>query len=380
MGAHSEGLSTKAVGSGAHAEGALTIASGNNAHAEGSTTVADGLASHAEGSTTKALGDSSHAEGGGTTASGFAAHSEGVNTVADGDISHAEGVNTLAGGLASHAEGAYTQANGNNSHAEGVGTLAGGLASHAEGIATIAIGLVSHAEGYGTIAGFEGSHIMGRYGVATEAYSWFIGSGTSSTATGLGAKWLASTGNMYIDGSTYVAGGADYAEMFEVVEEPIDFGYFVTLEGEKVRKATAQDSFILGITSATPSVLGDSAEMSWQNKYVVDEWGQRQYEEVTIPAEKDTEGHVMIPERVERQPKINPQWDPSKMYQPRINRPEWVAVGLLGKILIRDDGSCQVNGYCLPSDEGIATASSKGYRVLKRTGKNQILILFYLMA
>ncbi|PES06886.1 exosporium leader peptide, partial [Bacillus anthracis] len=194
-----------------------------------------------------------------------------------------EGFHTTASGLHSHAEGANTQALGNEAHAEGFQTTASGNQAHAEGL--------------GNVAGFNGSHIMGRYGVATESYSWFIGNGTSTSDTGLGAKWLASTGNMYIDGPTYVAGGADYAEMFEVVEEPIDFGYFVTLEGERIRKATAQDTFILGITSATPSVLGDSAEMSWQNKYVVDKWGQRQYEEVTIPAEKDVEGNVMIPKR-----------------------------------------------------------------------------------
>ncbi|PEZ11839.1 exosporium leader peptide, partial [Bacillus thuringiensis] len=319
-----------ASGVASHAEGIGTIASGNNSHTEGDQTTASGINSHAEGTLTRAIGNNSHAEGVATTASGL--------------ISHAEGYESVASGFASHAEGDLTTASGFASHAEGQATIASGDASHAEGNSTLASAFHSHAEGLGNVAGFNGSHVMGRYGVATEAYSWFIGNGTSSTATGLGAKWLASTGNMYIDGPTYVAGGADYAEMFEVVEEPIDFGYFVTLEGEKIRKATAQDSFILGITSATPSVLGDSAEMSWQNKYVVDEWGQRQYEEVTIPAEKDAEGNVRIPERVERQPKINPQWDSSKMYQPRINRPEWVAVGLLGKILIRDDGSCQVNG------------------------------------
>lgn len=51
-------------------------------------------------------------------------------------------------------------------------------------------------------------------------------------------------------------------------------------------------------------------------------------------------------------------------------------VGLIGKILVRDDGTCQVNSYCRPNNEGIATATTNGYRVMKRTGPNQILILF----
>ncbi|ETT47620.1 hypothetical protein MHI48_18045 [Paenibacillus sp. FSL H7-0942] len=28
-------------------------------------------------------------------------------------------------------------------------------------------------------------------------------------------------------------------------------------------------------------------------------------------------------------------------------RPEWVAVGMMGKLLIRDDGTCRENGYCI---------------------------------
>lgn len=61
---------------------------------------------------------------------------------------------------------------------------------------------------------------------------------------------------------------------------------------------------------------------------------------------------------------------------PKKKRPEWVSVGLIGKILLRDDGTCQVNSYCKSNNEGIATATTNGYRVMKRTGPNQILILF----
>ncbi|MEW4154384.1 peptidase G2 autoproteolytic cleavage domain-containing protein, partial [Bacillus thuringiensis] len=284
---------------------------------------------------------------------------------------------TTASGVNSHAEGFQTTASGASSHAEGHQTFATGFISHAEGSGTTASGDYSHAEGLDTsTAGFAGAHIMGQHGNAEESYSWFIGNGTTAFARGLGAKWLASTGNMYIDGSTYVTGGADYAEMFEIYKESIDFGYFVTLEGERVRKAKEQDTFILGITSAKPSLRGNSASLSWNNKYVVDRWGQRQYEEVLIPAKIDEEGRIITPERLEKQVKINPDWDPSKPYRSRIDRPEWVTVGLLGQILVRDDGTCRVNGYCLPNDNGIATASFQGYRVLKRTDSDQILVLF----
>ncbi|WP_246309605.1 peptidase G2 autoproteolytic cleavage domain-containing protein [Paenibacillus alginolyticus] len=65
----------------------------------------------------------------------------------------------------------------------------------------------------------------------------------------------------------------------------------------------------------------------------------------------------------------------AEVYIPRAERPEWVAVGMLGKLLVRDDGSCQAGGLCGPNEKGVATASDKGFYVLKRTRPNQILVL-----
>ncbi|MFJ5717530.1 peptidase G2 autoproteolytic cleavage domain-containing protein [Neobacillus sp. NPDC093127] len=58
--------------------------------------------------------------------------------------------------------------------------------------------------------------------------------------------------------------------------------------------------------------------------------------EVTIPAEIDEDGNTIMPEINELQPMLNPNWVSNREYQPRINRPEWVAVGLIGQILVRD--------------------------------------------
>ncbi|MBX9976617.1 peptidase G2 autoproteolytic cleavage domain-containing protein, partial [Cytobacillus firmus] len=376
--AHAEGQGTTASGLASHAEGQGTTASGSRSHAEGFHTTASGSESHAEGSFTTASGNISHAEGSFTTASGADSHAEGFFTTASGSDSHAEGSFTTASGISSHAEGSSTTASGADSHAEGFNTTASGNASHAEGRGTTASGLASHTEGEGTsTAGFANSHIMGRFGDATEANSWFIGNGTSSIARGLGAKWLASNGQMFIDGAAYNTGGADFAEMFETVNgNSIDVGYFVTLEEDKIRIATSSDHYILGISSATPSLIGNSAELSWHGRYLLDEWGRRTYHEVKISAVKDRDGNEISPERLEIQPVMNPEWDPQREYIPRKKRPEWVPVGLIGKILIRDDGTCEVNGYCKPNDNGIATKVDQGYRVLKRTGANQILVLF----
>ncbi|MEK4968725.1 hypothetical protein MKX29_14040 [Cytobacillus sp. FSL R7-0696] len=49
---------------------------------------------------------------------------------------------------------------------------------------------------------------------------------------------------------------------------------------------------------------------------------------------------------------------------------------LLPVVLLTDDGSCSINDYCLPNDEGIATFSDTGYRVMDRISSDQILVMF----
>ncbi|OFD82630.1 peptidase G2 autoproteolytic cleavage domain-containing protein [Bacillus mycoides] len=299
-----------------------------------------------------------------STADGIASHAEGFLTHTEGAFSHAEGSKTKATGHSSHSEGSETTAGGSYSHAEGKHAIALGEAAHAEGTATIANGFSSHAEGNHTsTANFAGSHIMGRFGTAEEAYSWFIANGTSETDHNIGAKWLAHNGEMYIDGASYNASGTDFAQMFETVDHrPIDVGYFVTFSREeKIRKATSNDSFILGISSATPALIGNSGALSWQKRYETDSFGKRQYTRTN---------------KQEIQPLLNTEWDPACKYISRKDRTEWLPVGLIGQMLVHDDGTCEPHGYCRPNDDGIATKAESGFFVIKRTGENQILILF----
>ncbi|MGG3671852.1 peptidase G2 autoproteolytic cleavage domain-containing protein [Bacillus nitratireducens] len=305
-----------------------------------------------------------HAEGLHSNAEGTASHAEGLLTHAKGSFSHAEGSKTKATGHSSHSEGSETTAGGSYSHAEGKHAIALGEAAHAEGTATIANGFSSHAEGMHTsTAHFAGSHIMGRFGTAEESYSWFIANGTNDTDHNIGAKWLAHNGEMYIDGASYNASGTDFAQMFETADHSsIDVGYFVTFSSEeKIRKATSNDLFILGISSATPALIGNSGALSWQKRYKTDSFGKRQY------VRTDTQ---------DTRPLLNTEWDPACKYISRRDRTEWLPVGLIGQMLVRDDGTCETHGYCLPNDDGIATKAESGFFVIKRTGDNQILILF----
>lgn len=43
-------------------------------------------------------------------------------------------------------------------------------------------------------------------------------------------------------------------------------------------------------------------------------------------------------------------------------------------INLPDDGTCEVNGYCLPDDDGIATAAVTGNRVINRITDNIVQI------
>lgn len=170
----------------------------------------------------------------------------------------------------------------------------------------------------------------------------------------------------------YNATGADYAEYFEWKDSnPNDedrVGYFVTLDGDKISIAKEGD-WILGVISAQASIVGDSYDDDWHDKYLTDEFGRIVYEEVTIPADGDTEEHV------EMQPRINPKYDDEKEYIPRSERKEWGIVGLMGKLFVHDDGKCKVNEFCKTGDGGIAVPAENGYRVMKRVSDSIIQIL-----
>ena len=304
------------------------------------------------------------------------------------DVKHKQSVGVIYAALYANAEGYWTTANGDNSHAEGNQTTASGASSHAEGAYTDATGLYSHAAGNGTRAKYAqtviGMHntvpagLDSSYEATSELF--IIGNGINQYEKGNAFKVLGN-GNVYADGA-YSGTGADYAEYFEWIDgNPNDedrVGYFVTMDGEKIRKAISADSYILGIVSANPSIIGDDFNMRWKDKYLTDEWGRVQYHEVLVPAvteTRDGEEVIVTPEHVDKVQMINPDWDSNREYISREKRKEWSPVGMVGKLLVRDDGTCMVNGRCWPNDEGIATANESGYRVMKRVKDNIVLVL-----
>ena len=376
------------IGNYSVAEGYNTTASSDNSHAEGFMTVASALHAHAEGSATTASGFASHAEGVGTTASYQSTHAEGYNTTASGYAAHAEGEATEATASYSHAEGYQSAAIGTYSHAEGYQTVASGIGSHAEGYRAFAIG-----EGYGHAEGREitasgNQHAQGHYNNISTATTGVSSGNGSTTAFVIGNGTSTSRSNAFrvtYDGKIYAtssitSSGRDYAEYFEWQDLNVDAedrrGYFVTLDGDKIKIAKSND-YILGIVSGQPSVIGNSDE-DWRGRYILDDFGafiteEFEYEDIEYN-EETGEMETVIKTGVKY--KENPDYDSSLQYIQREDRPEWDAVGMLGVLSVRDDGTCEVNGYCKVTDDGIATASESGYRVIKRINNNVVEVIF----
>lgn len=337
-----------------------------------------------EGYDTTASGQYAHAEGSYTTASKNYSHAEGNSTTASGVSSHAEGFNTTASANYSHAEGYVTEVSGTYSHAEGNSSLASGNYSHAEGNHTTAQGYYSHAAGYYTTSNYYQTAV-GRYNVekgSTSSYTtdsgyFIVGSGTGSSAKA--NCFRATESNTY--GKTYNTSGADYAEMFEWLDEnqlnEDRAGKFVTLDGDKIRLANEKDTYILGVVSGNASVIGDSYADQWAYMYEQDVFGRPIYETVTIPEERDENGDLIVEEHTEEQLKVSSKYDNTKKYIPRNKRPEWAAIGLLGKLVCLDDGTAKVNDYVKPNENAIATASETQtkYRVMRRIDGSHIQIM-----
>ena len=401
---NAEGKETVASGNGSHSEGRSTIASGNYTHTEGYQTKAIGLQSHseglksqsigngthAEGFTTKAIGEYSHTEGNQTVSNDKYAHAEGARTNANGAASHAEGIDTIAGSQGAHAEGYKTTANGLNSHTEGIATITTQRGAHAEGNNTQAKAQCAHVEGYYTLASSINQHVQGKFNIedTENTYAHIVGGGTSNTPSNLHTiRW--NNGQGFFKGGTTTE-GADYAEYFEWLDGNLNnedrVGLLVTLNGDKIILANSGDE-IIGIISGTAAVLGDNYECEWNGKYLTDNFGRIQYEEVEefdeihniiIDDESNiTESTETVSLGFFQHPKLNPEYDPEQAYVNRANRPEWDAVGMLGKLFVRDDGTCQINGYVTVGENGIATKSDEktNMRVLSRVNDNVIRVL-----
>lgn len=184
----------------------------------------------------------------------------------------------------------------------------GGVAVYitAAGAGFVTSGAVSGGSAHLTL-GETSSGVGGRY---------FI---TAFNNTGTAYK-VETNGAVYSDAGTAMTTPADYAEMFEWADgNPLGedrVGYSVALVGEKIKIAQPGDQTI-GIVSGNPAVLGDAGDLRWVDQFLRDDFNRPIL---------DAEGQRVL----------NPAFDPGHEYIPRRARKEWCAVGLVGKLRLRN--------------------------------------------
>ena len=408
------------------------LANGDYAHAEGNATIAQGYASHAQGQRTQAgtgyikisscsvIGYDNNSNT--STLTATLADNRDAMTSLEGENFYAyvvdvadDQVFAITGLLIEAQQKSYTiKINGNPSpivnnrmplvlylgtnkdyggimtnnvsFATGRETKALGEASASFGNKSQSIGANSIASGNYTMAFAANSIALGKYNSYTD-HAFVIGNGTtdSSCSNALTVDWL---GNINASGKL-TSSGEDYAEYFEWLDGNPDaedrIGYLVSLNGEKIKLAEENDE-IFGAVSGTACVLGDSALWEWKYKYQTDDFGRVIYdmveEFIEVPVEvQDEDGNTTIimqqkstgffPHR-----RLNPDYDVNKPYISREARPEWDTVGLIGKLHIRDDGTCISGGYVkVGTQPGVATLSQEktNVRMMKRVNDNIIL-------
>ncbi len=212
-----------------------------------------------------------------------------------------------------------------------------------------------------------------------------------------------SQGNGRFDGGADVGAASDYAEYFEWVDGNTSNadrrGVTVVLDGEKIRPATSSDdtSKIIGVVSANPAVVGDSAWSEWQLAHLKDAYGcwVTKDEEFLVcnkfgtftdtdgvkkpnpqpdinDYNRDADYQVLVSEieaekakgnvpqaaidqnlRVTKASRTyNPDYDKTRDYVPRSLRKEWDAIGLMGKLVVRRGQPIGANWILMKSNVG----------------------------
>lgn len=202
------------------------------------------------------------------------------------------------------------------------------------------------------------SMMCGQYGSAQSSLNHVIVVGNGSSGN------LENSFYVKLDGSVYAANGyhaigADYAEYFEWADGNPDGedrrGLLVKLVGDKI--AAAHGDEIFGAVSARPSVIGNACEEHWHGKYKLDVFGDY------VPDENG-----------DRQ--LSDDYDPEREYIPRSQRREWAPVGMVGRLIICDNGKCQPGGYVSARQGiGVPTFTETRARCIRRLDGSHIEVL-----
>lgn len=267
--------------------------------------------------------------------------------------------------------------------------------------------------------------ITGIYNNYTLPGFFVVGCGTTSNHDN--CLRVTST-NVY--GKSYSSSGADYAEYFETCTDTHTDFLFVTFDkGKYIRLTNITDNYILGIGSKYPVVVGNNPD-KYHNIYKLDD----ELNKILVAPEKlaerllkfkDTFKRMLnkedrISEEYKQYSKLfdeafeflsfndednidkneyisyikslpgidvyefNEHYSDQKTYTLRSERKEWKCIGLIGQLIVRDNGLCDGYTYCTNGDNGIAIPYIKDdihkqknmYYIMERINKNLIKIMF----
>lgn len=314
----------------------------------------------------------------------------GTNNTMSGTNAVAFGKDNTASADCGFASGFQSSATGNHSAVFNESCYANGIGSFAANGETTADGNYSATFGFKTKANAT-QFVIGRYNDSSYAGTnnlpmsvsqsdnetiFMIGNGCAvAESNALRTTAAGKTRGLQAFG----ASGADFAEYFEWLDgNPNNEdrrGRLVTLDGEKIRLANSDDEYILGVISASGAFIGNTSSENWQGKYLKDVFGENIYQDVEIPESIDESTGETIPAHTVKRWVINPEYDPEQNYVSREYRKEWGCVGLLGQVVVVDNGTCTAGGYCKPSTNGVATAADSGFKVMKRIDDTHIKVL-----
>ena len=186
-----------------------------------------------------------------------------------------------------------------------------------------------------------------------------------------------------------------YSEMYEWSElfkyDIVPYGRFVTFDNNdpgKIKLGNLGD-YIIGVTTINTVCTSDNPE-EWQGKYLCNEYGDCFLQENNIAVaqnkfdDKLEMRYIATVKDKEIIPVINDEYDSSKEYKKRTDRPEWIRVNLLGKCIVEDNGECQPGKFCTVGENGIAYPTDTSYGmpyvnkwyVLARLTEKTIMIFF----
>lgn len=332
------------------------------------------------------------------------------NSAAIGQSLNINEINSCAIGRYNTVNGTENLAVGNSNITNGEQSVAFGLNNTAYSLQTV-IGQYADTS-TSEKGGFNSSTGKGSYFVVGNGSLRWNASLNQAERTYSNAFRVGADGKCY-GLNAFVSSGADYAEYLEwedgnpnnedrrgrmvtysttnaksTIEEieildanthePIKIKVVTQEKMPTIRYATSYKDCI-GVVSGSASIIGNACSEEWNNKFLKDIYGEKIIQAVYIPDDIDNDVQEMslIKNKGswQKQPVINPNYDCNKEYISREFRQEWDPVGMLGVLVVEDDGTCWAGGYCKPSTDGKGTYSDgEGYKVIQRIDEHHIKI------